>query len=64
MGRAALQKAADEFAANTLPIVRQLQAQGVRSLRKLAEALNERHVPTARGGTWQAVQVRNLLRRS
>jgi DNA invertase Pin-like site-specific DNA recombinase len=63
-GRAAVQQAADEFAANTLPIVRQLQSQGMTSLRKLAAALNERRVPTARGGTWQAVQVRNLLARA
>ena len=63
MGREATQKAADDFAANVLPIVRQLQAEGVTSFHRLAQALNERGVRTARGGTWHQTTVRNLLRR-
>ena len=34
------------------------------SLRTIAEALNTRGVPTARGGRWQAMTVSNLLARA
>jgi len=40
-----------------LPIVRQIQASGVASLRGVAAALASRGIPTARGGEWSAVQV-------
>jgi len=53
---------ADAFAANILPVVRNLQGQGL-SLRGVATALNERGVRTARGGKWQATTVRNILAR-
>jgi DNA invertase Pin-like site-specific DNA recombinase len=56
-------EAADKFAANVLPVVRQLQSTGVTSLQSLANALNERGVRTARGGAWYASSVRNLLAR-
>ena len=56
--------AADAFAANVLPIVRQLQANGLTDLRSLAAALNERGVRTARGGQWHQTTVRNLLARA
>jgi recombinase len=46
-----------------LPIVRQLQAQGVTTGRGLAAALNERGVKTARGGQWHDSTVANLLAR-
>jgi DNA invertase Pin-like site-specific DNA recombinase len=54
---------ADAFAANVLPIVRQIQGSGVKSLAALAKALNARGVRTARGGAWFASTVRNLLAR-
>jgi len=38
------------FAANVLPIVRQIQASGVTTFRAIAAALNNRGVRTARGG--------------
>jgi DNA invertase Pin-like site-specific DNA recombinase len=63
IGRAANTAAADSFAANVLPIVRQIQAAGVTTHRAIAEALNARGVRTARGGTWHGATVRNLLRR-
>src|SRR6185436_12359624 len=50
LGRAALRTNADRFAANTLPIVRQIQSSGVTTLRGIASALAARGVPTARGG--------------
>jgi DNA invertase Pin-like site-specific DNA recombinase len=55
---------ANAFAARVLPIIRELQAAGVTSLNAIAKALNARAVPSARGGEWQAVQVRNILARS
>jgi DNA invertase Pin-like site-specific DNA recombinase len=63
-GTAANKKAADTFAANVLPVVRQLQAMGVTDLRGVATALNERGVRTARGGAWHNSTVRNLLARA
>jgi DNA invertase Pin-like site-specific DNA recombinase len=62
-GRAALRANADRFAANTLPIIKQVQASGVTTLQGIAAALAARGVPTARGGNWTPVQVSNLMRR-
>jgi Recombinase len=55
---------ADRHAANVLPIIREIQRAGAKSLRAIAEALNARGVPTARGGRWQAMTVSNLLARA
>ena len=57
------QKAPDAFAANVLPIVRQVQAAGVSGLQKIANALNDRGVRTAGGGAWHNSTMRNLLAR-
>jgi DNA invertase Pin-like site-specific DNA recombinase len=54
---------AEAFAANVLPIVRQIQAAGVSGLKNIANALNDRGVRTARGGAWHNSTVRNLLAR-
>ena len=62
-GRAANTAAADAFARNVLPIIRQIQASGVTSMHGIARALNARGVATARGGTWEANTVSNVLRR-
>jgi DNA invertase Pin-like site-specific DNA recombinase len=62
---AATQRAeADAFAANVLPIVRQIQAGGAATPRAVAAALNARGVRTARGGVWHDSTVRNLLARA
>jgi len=61
---AATREAADAFAANVLPIVRQIQAAGVTTPRAIAAALNDRGVRTARGGVWHDSTVRNLLARA
>jgi hypothetical protein len=45
-----------------MPVVRELQAAGAKSLRAIARGLAERGVATMRGGRWEAAQVRNLLR--
>jgi DNA invertase Pin-like site-specific DNA recombinase len=62
-GNAAQAAAADAFAANILPIVREIQAAGVASLRAVAAELTRRNVRTARGGAWTATAVKNLLQR-
>ncbi|MER9403678.1 recombinase family protein [Mesorhizobium caraganae] len=54
---------ADDFAANILPIIRDIQASGVKSLRQIAVALNVRGIASARGGTWTAVQVTDIINR-
>src|SRR6201981_3883252 len=55
---------ADRFAANVLPISREAQKAGARTLREIAEALNARGIATARGGQWYAQSVTNILERA
>jgi Recombinase len=54
---------AGRYAANVLPVIREIQASGVKSLRGVARALTARGIATARGGTWTPVQVTDILRR-
>jgi DNA invertase Pin-like site-specific DNA recombinase len=61
---AASRAAANQFAANVLPIVREIQISGLTSLRDIAAALNARGIRTARGGNWHSSTVRNLLLRA
>lgn len=63
-GAAANATAAARFAANVLPVIREVQASGVKSLRGIADALNARGIATARGGRWTAVQIGSILRRA
>ncbi len=60
---AARRAAADQFAANVLPIVREIQAAGQTTLREIAASLNARGILPAHGGRWGASSVRNLLMR-
>jgi Recombinase len=56
---------ADKAAARTadlLPVIDTIRAEGVTSATGIAKALNERGIPTTRGGQWQAVQVQRILR--
>jgi DNA invertase Pin-like site-specific DNA recombinase len=62
-GTAAGKAAADQFAANVLPVIREIQASGVTSHNAIAAKLNERRVKTARGGRWSHVQVAMILAR-
>jgi DNA invertase Pin-like site-specific DNA recombinase len=55
---------ADRFAANVLPVIREAQKAGARTLRDLADALNARGITTARGGQWYAQTVANILERA
>ncbi len=63
-GSARVAAQADAFAANVLPIIREIEATGATTLRAIAEALNARGVATARGGKWEAATVRNVLARA
>jgi DNA invertase Pin-like site-specific DNA recombinase len=56
--------AAERHASMVLPIIREIKRAGARTLREIAEALNERGVATARGGQWHATTVSNVLARA
>lgn len=58
----AIQANAKARADKVAGVVQPLRAQGA-SLREIAEALNTSGVPTARGGKWQASQVKRVLER-
>ena len=51
---------ADQFAANTLPVIASIKKAGINSLNGIAKALNDRGIPTARGTSWYASTVRNI----
>lgn len=53
---------ADRFAASILPMISEARSSGA-TLRTIAATLNARGVKTARGGTWAATQVRDILNR-
>ena len=63
-GHAAQRAMAEQFAANVLPVIRELQAAGVTSRNAIAGELNRRGVKTARGGAWTHVTVGNVLARA
>jgi DNA invertase Pin-like site-specific DNA recombinase len=50
-------------AANVMPIITQIEASGITTLRGIADELNTRRVPTARGGEWFPSSVSNVMRR-
>jgi hypothetical protein len=47
-----------------LPLIRELQAAGARSLAEIAAALNARGVPTARGASWARTTIKRALERA
>jgi DNA invertase Pin-like site-specific DNA recombinase len=60
-GQEANRAKATARATDLAPIITELQAAGATSLRAIAAGLNERGIPTARGGQWSAVQVARVL---
>lgn len=52
---------AQRRAADLLPVIDAIKAEGAVSLRQIAEGLNERGILTARGGEWSAVQVMRVV---
>lgn len=61
--RVALKAQADTFAADVLPIIRDIQAAGETTLLGIASQLNQRGIQTARRGQWHASTVRAVLGR-
>lgn len=55
--------AANAHAKALAPTIREFRANGITSVRAIAAALNDRKVPTARGGGWHATSVARLLAR-
>ena len=64
LGAATNRENADQFAANTLPVIHEIQENDVTSLRGIARVLNARGVPSARGTAWSPVAVSNVIKRS
>jgi DNA invertase Pin-like site-specific DNA recombinase len=64
IGAARTAEGACRFAENVAPVIREIRAIGVASLRGIADALNKRGVRTARGGLWAATQVSAVLARA
>jgi len=63
IGVAVRKEQADQFAANVVPIIKEIQTSGITSNLGIAKALNARGIPTARGGQWFDSTVRNVIRR-
>ena len=55
------QSAAKARTADLAPILADIRAGGATSLRQVAAELNARGIPTARGGSWSAVQVQRVM---
>jgi hypothetical protein len=56
-------KKAQKHADNLSAIVEDIRAQGITSIRQIAEELNSRAALTPRGGEWQPTTVVRLLAR-
>ena len=63
IGRESRKAIADQFAANVLPVIRELQAAGSTSLNAIAAGLNARKITTKRGARWTHGKVANVLAR-
>jgi DNA invertase Pin-like site-specific DNA recombinase len=63
LGADANREKADRFAADLMPIIDDIRAEGVTSDRGIARQLNERGIETAHGRSWSATQVGRMLQR-
>jgi DNA invertase Pin-like site-specific DNA recombinase len=63
-GRAVQAAEAAQLARNLLPVIRELQAGGARTLAAVAAGLNARGVPSARGASWAPMMVKRVLDRA
>ena len=61
IGRQSIVEEANALAANVMPIIASLRESGVRDLRGIAAALNDRGVRTARGGRWHVSNAKNVI---
>lgn len=57
-------ESADEAANDRMEVIREIQAAGITTLRGIADALNERRIPTSRGKSWTATQVQRVINRT
>lgn len=63
-GGVAMKAKAESRAADLLPVIAEIRAAGATSLQQVADALNDRGIPTARGGQWAPAQVLRVERRA
>lgn len=63
-GGAAMKVKAQNRAADLLPVITEIRAAGATSLQQVADALNERGIPTARGCQWAPAQVMRVEKRA
>lgn len=63
LGTATIKASAEQFAQNVLPVIADIQRGGIKSNRAIAECLNSRRVPTARGGKWTHGTVAEVIAR-
>jgi len=61
--QAAIEANADQFCQNVAPIIGQIRRSGITTLQGVADALAARGIPTARGGKWHPMTVKNVERR-
>jgi DNA invertase Pin-like site-specific DNA recombinase len=61
--RATVSANADAFARDLAPVIADIRAQRITTLRGIAGALNDRGMRTRRGGRWQVSNVKGLLGR-
>lgn len=64
LARKAASEQADYFAAQVLPMIRDIQDAGKKTLSGIADALNRLGVKSARGGRWYAASVKRVLDRA
>ena len=62
-GHKTMVKDADDHAAKVLSTIREIVRRGVHSVHKIAAQMNERGVPTRRGGSWSGTSILNTIRR-
>ena len=58
----ARQANAEARSSDLAPILAELRAEGVTTLAALADALNDRGIPAARGGAWSPMQVSRIMK--
>ena len=59
---ATLRERAKERRAEILPVIKKIKQDGNHTYQEIANQLNKRNVPTARGGKWHATSVRNIMK--
>ncbi len=64
IAHAANREIADDYAKQVMPIIREIQGLGHRTLTDIAKMLNARGVETAKGGKFYPTTVKNILNRS